>query len=147
MAAILNKSAAILDFQVAHRADLTSSPQRTFVPNLVLVSQFARLVPLSALLLLKLHWQWAMRQIHLEAIMSNIFNEHLQYNQHVWAISYIKWAVYYYDCILIPDISMRLVLSIWMWSRYRENRETPSQTEKDTNQQSTAASSVIQDHA
>ena len=51
MAAILKKSAAILDFQVAHRADLTSSPQRTFVPNLVLVSQFARLVPLSALLL------------------------------------------------------------------------------------------------
>ena len=50
MAAILKKSAAILDFQVAHRADLTSSPQRTFVPNLVLVSQFARLVPLSALL-------------------------------------------------------------------------------------------------
>ena len=28
--------AAILDFQVAHRADLTSSPQRTFVPKLVL---------------------------------------------------------------------------------------------------------------
>ena len=51
MAAILKKSAAILDFQVAHRADLTSSPQRTFVPNLVLVSQFARLVPLSALLM------------------------------------------------------------------------------------------------
>ena len=50
MAAILKKSAAILDFQVAHRADLTSSPQRTFVPNVVLVSQFARLVPLSALL-------------------------------------------------------------------------------------------------
>ena len=48
MAAILKKMAAILDFQVAHRADLTSSPQRTFVPNLVLVSQFARLVPLSA---------------------------------------------------------------------------------------------------
>ena len=44
----LDKMAAILDFQVAHRADLTSSPQRTFVPNLVLVSQFARLVPLSA---------------------------------------------------------------------------------------------------
>ena len=48
MAAILKKMAAILDFQVAHRTDLTSSPQRTFVPNLVLVSQFARLVPLSA---------------------------------------------------------------------------------------------------
>ena len=44
----LEKTAAILDFQVAPRADLTSSPQRTFVPNLVLVSQFARLVPLSA---------------------------------------------------------------------------------------------------
>ena len=43
--------AAILDFQVAHRAELTSSPQRTFVPNLVLVSQFARLVPLFAPLL------------------------------------------------------------------------------------------------
>ena len=47
----LDNMAAILDFQVAHRADLTSSPQRTFVPNLVLVSQFARLVPLSAPLL------------------------------------------------------------------------------------------------
>ena len=44
----LEKTAAILDFQVAPRADLTSSPQRTFVPKLVLVSQFARLVPLSA---------------------------------------------------------------------------------------------------
>ena len=33
---------------MAPRADLTSGPQRTFVPNLVLVSQFARLVPLSA---------------------------------------------------------------------------------------------------
>ena len=48
MVAILNKMAAMLDFQVAHRAYLTSSPQRTFVPNCVLVSQFARLVPLSA---------------------------------------------------------------------------------------------------
>ena len=44
----LEKMAAILDFQVAPLADLTSSLQRTFVPNLVLVSQFARLVPLSA---------------------------------------------------------------------------------------------------
>ena len=44
----LQKMAAIFYFQVTHRADLTSSPQRTFVPNLVLVSQFARLVPLSA---------------------------------------------------------------------------------------------------
>ena len=48
MAAILKKTAAILDFQVAPLADLTSSLQRTFVPNVVLVSQFARLVPLSA---------------------------------------------------------------------------------------------------
>ena len=40
-----------IDFQVAHQADLTSSPQITFAPNLVLVSQFARLVPLSAPLL------------------------------------------------------------------------------------------------
>ena len=48
----LENMASILDFQVAHRADLTSSPQRTFVPNLVLVSQFARLVPLSAPLIL-----------------------------------------------------------------------------------------------
>ena len=46
--------AAILDFQVAPLADLTSSPQRTFVPNLVLVSQFARLVPLSAPLAVRL---------------------------------------------------------------------------------------------
>ena len=44
----LEKMAAILDFQVAPLADLTSSLQRTFVPNLVLVSQFARLAPLSA---------------------------------------------------------------------------------------------------
>ena len=44
----MKKKAAILDFQVAPQADLTSSPQRIFVPNLVLVSQFARLVPLSA---------------------------------------------------------------------------------------------------
>ena len=44
----LEKMAAILDFQVAPLADLTSSLQRTFVPNVVLVSQFARLVPLSA---------------------------------------------------------------------------------------------------
>ena len=51
MAAILKKMAAILDFQVAPLADLTSSLQRTFVPNLVLVSQFAGLVPLSAPLL------------------------------------------------------------------------------------------------
>ena len=63
MASILNKSAAILDFQVAHRADLTSSPQRIFVPNLVLVSQFARLVPLSALLLLLLSLQFSVRQV------------------------------------------------------------------------------------
>ena len=28
---------------MANRADLTSSPQRTFVPNLMIVSQFARL--------------------------------------------------------------------------------------------------------
>ncbi len=48
MAANLKTMPAILDFQVAHRADLTSSPQRTFVPNLVLVSQSARLVPLSS---------------------------------------------------------------------------------------------------
>ena len=47
--------AAILDCQVAHRADLTSSPHRTFVPNVVLVSQFARLVPLSAPLTGKSH--------------------------------------------------------------------------------------------
>ena len=47
----LENTAAILDCQVAHRADVTSSPQRTFVLNLVIVSQFARLVPLSAPLL------------------------------------------------------------------------------------------------
>ena len=51
----LENMAAILDFQVAHRADLTSSPQRTFVPNLVLVSQFARLVLLSAPLTITQH--------------------------------------------------------------------------------------------
>ena len=34
--------AAILDFQVASRADLLSIPMRITVPNLVLVSQFAR---------------------------------------------------------------------------------------------------------
>ena len=34
MAAILNKMAAILDFQVTNRTYLTSSPQGTVVPNL-----------------------------------------------------------------------------------------------------------------
>ena len=34
--------AAILDFQVASRADLFSIPMRITVPNLALVSQFAR---------------------------------------------------------------------------------------------------------
>ena len=48
MAAILKKMADILAFQVAQQVDLTSNPQRIFVPKLVLVSQFARLVPLSA---------------------------------------------------------------------------------------------------
>ena len=43
--------ASIADFQVAYRADLTCSLLRTFVPKLELVSQFARLVPLSASLL------------------------------------------------------------------------------------------------
>ena len=33
---------AILDFQVANRSDLFSIPMRITVPNLVLVSQFAR---------------------------------------------------------------------------------------------------------
>ena len=41
MVAILKTMAAILDFQVPHRADLTSSPQRS--AKMVLVSQFARL--------------------------------------------------------------------------------------------------------
>ena len=54
MAAILKKMDAILDFQVAHRADLISSHERTFLPNMMLVSQFAQLVPLSASLCLTL---------------------------------------------------------------------------------------------
>ena len=49
MAAMLKKMAAILDFQLANRTDLTSSgTQRTFVPNVMLVSQFTRFIPLSA---------------------------------------------------------------------------------------------------
>ena len=44
----VEKTAAILDYQVVNQADLTSNPQKTSVPNVVLVSQFARLVPLSA---------------------------------------------------------------------------------------------------
>ena len=37
--------AAILDFQVPSRADLLSMPMRITVPNLALVSQFARFFP------------------------------------------------------------------------------------------------------
>ena len=40
--------AAIFDFQLANPAELTSSLQRTFVPNEMLISQFARLSRASA---------------------------------------------------------------------------------------------------